>query len=591
MKHKSINPDFRKGGRLRQHHISSFNRPLAVAGFLALALVACGGPPAAPNLAGNGFANAAQTPPPQTRIEPLAFDTSAYRQAPERAKGSITVGLLLPMGDERDAIRNLAQNLYQAAQLALFDAEVTRTTNKGDFILRLHDTKGTPIGAAEAAKAALAANVDILIGPLFAASVEAVAPVLQGRPVKALAFSNDSRAAQDNLFLLGFLPEQNIDRIVSQAIAQGLTRFGALLPQGPYGARIGEQFNQSVARFGGTVVQTETYPVDAKDMFEPVKKLAQFERRTAAHAAEMARLKTEALALISPQELDDLPRDAQDAINKDALFKTLSDKAPELVSAYETLKLTETLGDIPYDAVFMPEGGLALRNLAPLLPYFDINPKRVKFIGTALWDDPSLSQEPPLHGGWFAAPDGRNWAGFAKRYARIYRTEPPRLASMAYDAVALTAQLAAQISTQPNNRASDNTKVRFANALLTNANGFAGIDGILRLREDGLNQRGLAVREITRRTPIAVSGAPTSFVAHDRRLRSAIALAESLKRENPDLAIAQETSLIAQGFVPDGEHENAPKITPKSIVERTGTKPSQPNTNQTVPADFIDAQP
>ena len=57
--------------------------------------------------------------------------------------------------------------------------------------------------------------------------------------------------------------------------------------------------------------------------------------------------------------------------------------------------MVETLGDIPYDAVFMPEGGLALRNLAPLLPYFDIDPRRVKFIGTGLWDDPTLSQEPP----------------------------------------------------------------------------------------------------------------------------------------------------------------------------------------------------
>ena len=68
----------------------------------------------------------------------------------------------------------------------------------------------------------------------------------------------------------------------------------------------------------------------------------------------------------------------------EAVFKLLGDDAPELVSAYEALALVETLGDIPYDAVFMPEGGLALRNLAPLLPYFDIDPRRVKFIGTGL---------------------------------------------------------------------------------------------------------------------------------------------------------------------------------------------------------------
>ena len=394
------------------------------------------------------------------------------------------------------------------------------------FVLRLHDTKGTPEGAAEAAKAALAAGSNILVGPLFADSVSAVAPLLVGREAKALAFSNDSRVAAQNLWLLGFLPEQNIDRIVSEAVSQGLTRFGALLPEGPYGDRIGAQFGDAVSRFGGTVVQVETYPPDAKDMFDPVKNLAQFERRKRAHMAEMAQLKAEAMTLLPADQIDALPRDEADAIDTDALFRALADTAPELVSAYEALKLTETLGDIPYDAVFMPEGGLALRNLAPLLPYFDIDPKRVKFIGTALWDDPALAQEPPLHGGWFAAPDGDNWDAFAARYERIYRTNPPRLASMAYDAVALAGRLAMMRPDRP-----------FDDALLTNANGFAGLDGILRLRPGGLNERGLAVREITRRTPVNVSDAPSSFVDHDRRLRAALALAESLRRENPDLAL------------------------------------------------------
>ena len=97
---------------------------------------------------------------------------------------------------------------------------------------------------------------------------------------------------------MGFLPEQNIDRIVSEAIAQGLTRFGALVPEGVFGARIAASFAASVDRFGGTIVQSETYPPEAEGMFDPVRRLARFDDRKAAHMAEMQRLTDEALALL-----------------------------------------------------------------------------------------------------------------------------------------------------------------------------------------------------------------------------------------------------------------------------------------------------
>ena len=72
--------------------------------------------------------------------------------------------------------------------------------------------------------------------------------------------------------------------------------------------------------------------------------------------AEMQRLTDEALAL--SERIDDetgLPIAPPE--EAEAVFKLLGDDAPELVSAYEALALVETLGDIPYDAVFMPEGG------------------------------------------------------------------------------------------------------------------------------------------------------------------------------------------------------------------------------------------
>ena len=464
------------------------------------------------------------------RIMPI--DLSAFAKNPPRRADAVVVALLLPMSDARDPIKALAGDLYNGAQLALFDGGIT------NIILKLHDTKGTPAGAQEAAMAAVAGGADMVVGPLFSSSVKAVAPVLAGRNIPALALSNDSSAAHDHVWLLGFLPEQNITQIVAEAISQGLTRFGALLPEGPFGERIGTSFVNEVTRFGGTIVQIEAYPPDAKQMFEPVKRLAQYDRRKAAYDVEMARLSQEARRLA--------PDDLADDVEADILFRAIAARAPELVSAYEALKLTETLGDIPYDAVFLPEGGLALRNLAPLLPYYDIDPRRVKFIGTGLWDDATLAQEPPLHGGWYAAPTRDGWVNFAARYERVYRRPPPRLAAMSYDAVSLAVTLAAMNKNAP-----------FAVTQLTDANGFAGIDGIVRLKQGGLNERGLAVQEMTAREPRPVRQAPTSFVAYDRHMRAALALAERLKEENPDRQLSPYEGLAAAFAAPIEEGEGA----------------------------------
>jgi branched-chain amino acid transport system substrate-binding protein len=141
--------------------------------------------------------------------------------------------------------------------------------------------------------------------------------------------------------------------------------------------------------------------------------------------------------------------------------------------------------------------------VAPLLPFYDIDPVRVRILGTGLWDDPSLGKEPELVGGWYAAPDPKQRADFEQRYATLFGAKPPRIATLGYDATALAALLAKKPG-----------GADFSAAALTNPNGFAGLDGIFRLRADGLNDRGLAVLEVQRDAPRIVSPAPVSFVTN-----------------------------------------------------------------------------
>jgi ABC-type branched-subunit amino acid transport system substrate-binding protein len=150
-----------------------------------------------------------------------------------------------------------------------------------------------------------------------------------------------------------------------------------------------------------------------------------------------------------------------------------------------------------YDAILIAEGGGKLRLMAPLLPFYGVDPTKVKFLGTGLWDDPALGAQPELEGAWYAAPTPDARVVFEHRYQDLYHQPPPRLATLAYDAVTLAALLG---------RSGD-----FSVAALTNPNGFAGIDGIFRLRADGTAQRGVAVLEIHANGPTIVDPAPADF--------------------------------------------------------------------------------
>ena len=107
---------------------------------------------------------------------------------------------------------------------------------------------------------------------------------------------------------------------------------------------------------------------------------------------------------------------------------------------------------------------------------------------------------PALQGAWFSAPENGGFNAFATRYRAKYGVDPPRIATLSYDAVSLAAALA---HTQGSQRYSDN--------VLTNRSGFNGADGVFRFQPDGTNERGLSVLEIDNEAATPISPAPHSF--------------------------------------------------------------------------------
>lgn len=143
----------------------------------------------------------------------------------------------------------------------------------------------------------------------------------------------------------------------------------------------------------------------------------------------------------------------------------------------------------PFDALMLPEGGSKLRQLAPLLPAFQIDPRTVQMLGTGLWaNDAALAQQTGLTGGWFAMTPPDRWQAFAQRYQSVYGSVPDPRAGLVYDAITLVVALAQQ--------AGPGVAVDFNSPMLTNPNGFAGTTGVFRLNQNGTVDRSLAVIEV-----------------------------------------------------------------------------------------------
>jgi branched-chain amino acid transport system substrate-binding protein len=284
------------------------------------------------------------------------------------------VALLLPLSASGQTAA-IAKGMKQAGELAMFDA------GAATLQLIVKDDRGTPEGAAAAAEEAVKDGAEIIIGPLFAASVKAVAPVAQRANVPVVAFSNDVQVAGRGVYLMSFVVTQDINRIVAYTAGQGRKRFAALLPDDAYGRLMSEAFKQAVAANGGSIKGTEFYPAQANAMLEPARRLV------------------------------------------------------------EAMKRSDEDGE-PVEAVFLPGASDTLASLGPLLTYAGMDMARVKLIGTGAWDYPGIGREAAFVGGWFPAPEPRGWQEFSERFGKSFGSAPPRIASLSYDAVAMAVQLA-----------------------------------------------------------------------------------------------------------------------------------------------------
>lgn len=386
----------------------------AVAAAVALCLSACS------TITGSSSSTQASRP-----AAPPPAVAQAPQPAPAPQPATIKAAILLPLSGPQAEV---GAQLLNAAQTAVFD------TAGDDFELLPRDTRGTPQGAAQAARQALADGAKVILGPLFAQEVQAVKPIAAAAGVEVLAFSTDWTVAGGGAHVLGFVPADQVGRVEGFAVTRGLKTLAVVAPSDPFGDAAASAAQATATRVGARLVSTERY---------------------------------------DPKTVD-----------------------------FNAVALNVAKAPGPVQAVLFADSADQAKRFGAALAGAGVNLKSVRLLGTGRWDIPGIGKEPTLVGGWYAAADPALRADFERRFEAAFGTRPQRIATLAYDATALVATLG---------------KLRGSAGLtrteLTGDSGFSGLDGLFRLRETGVVQRGLAVMEITPTDTRVVDPAPQSFDA------------------------------------------------------------------------------
>jgi branched-chain amino acid transport system substrate-binding protein len=352
----------------------------------------------------------------------------------EKRPGSVTVGLLLPLS-AGGGVAPIAKAMRQAAEMAVIEHSTA------DLQLVVKDDKGTPDGARAAATELIKEGAEIILGPLYSKCVTAVSPIARAAQIPVIAFSNDPTVAGGNVYLLTYLTQSEIVRVVTYAASHGRKRYMALVTDDAPGRALEPEFRSAVARAGGTVVAIERYGSEGNGMVEPIQRLR------------------------------------------------------------DTMKASIEEGG-RVDAIFIPASEDVLPQLAAVLPNLDADTDTVKMLGTSGWGAATIAGDGRLFGAWYASPDPRGWREFSERFGKTYKTMPPRLASLAYDAIGIAATFAGEPAGS-----------RYTSVNLARSWGFAGSDGMFRFAPNGLIERDLAILELKEYGPTIIDAAPTPLQA------------------------------------------------------------------------------
>ncbi|MHA6263448.1 penicillin-binding protein activator [Arenibacterium sp. CAU 1754] len=278
----------------------------------------------------------------------------------------VPVALLIPQGSGQQGDALLAKSLENAARLAIADLQGVKVD------LRVYDTAGSAATAASQAVKAVNDGAQIILGPVYAESANAVGLAVAPKKVNVLAFSNNASIAGGNVFILGPTFDNTATRLASYAARQGKKNILVVHSNDVAGQAGRDAVQTAAGRTGARVAGAVGYDLSQQSVVATIPRIKETIGSTGA----------------------------------DAIFLTAN-----------------TAGALPLLTQLLPEAGVSNTTTQFIgLTRWDIPAQTLEL--------------PGVQGGWFALPDPSRSGQFRQRYLATYGAQPHPIGGLAYDGIA-----------------------------------------------------------------------------------------------------------------------------------------------------------
>ena len=284
---------------------------------------------------------------------------------------TIKVGIMLPLTGKHYQIGN---SLLNASQLAL-----NKTQNK-DIKFFVRDT-GNEDDITKNFYSLLNEDIDIILGPIFSKNILKIQPLTKDENIQIITFSNNTQVTQNNLYIFGLTLEDEVKSILEYSTRSKNKKLAAILPDNDYGKRIKNEITKFHNSNPSQMVKMIMYNPSNPDFYEISKNISEYEQRKINLGLKIKEL---------------------EALNTESSKKEI-----------KHLKNLDTFGDLPFDSLFIGvESFKQLSMISSILPYYDVDPKKIQYLGNSVWNKVSIIKEPGLNNSLFTSLDNESTSNF-----------------------------------------------------------------------------------------------------------------------------------------------------------------------------------
>ena len=290
----------------------------------------------------------------------------------------------------------------------------------------------------------------VFVGPIETKYTK-VAKTLCSNKIIIFSFASDSGLADDCVYLLNFFPKNELEELFK--FLKNDSKVALLYPENKYGYMINLIIDDIVNNSESVLVNRSSYKNDLSNVRDAIKELGKYELRK----YELER-------------------------QKQILYSNNDKQSKKRLKKLEKFRTTN---DYDFTHILIADYGLNLLQVAPLLPYYDIDPNIVQFLGTGVIDDENFFIEPSLQGAIFPGVEKSKRIKLINQYKKIYDENLLRISTLPFDLVGLLNFIFS------NNLTLSQTKDLLNNDKVT----FDGIDGEFYFK-DNMIKRNLDILKI-----------------------------------------------------------------------------------------------